>query len=75
MNLIEKIAARFGVQYVAIVWEDTAYIRQARQVAKGVWVVAFNNTRLFPGGRVADSGARWEPLTPKVKKFFDVEVV
>ena len=73
MNLLQKIAALFGVQYVATVWQDTAYVRRAQQVSKGVWVITADNCRIFPGGRIAKTGARWEPLTPKIKKFFDTE--
>lgn len=75
MNFIQTIAATLGVQYVAIVCHEYAFIARASQITKGVWVTPKDGERLLPGGRMAASRGKWLPLTPKVKAFFDVEVV
>ena len=76
MNLLQILAARLrGFDYVLEVWKDSAYIRRVRRVGKYMVLDTSHKTRIFPGGRIATSGAAWEPLTSGAKKFYDLEVI
>lgn len=74
MNLFQKIAALFGAQYVIKVWNDSIYVRRARKIGKR-WCIADTGVILEPQGVIRDHGAKWEPLTPKIERFYKAEVI
>ena len=74
MNLFQKIAALFGAEYVVQVYRESAYVRRVVKLGK-YWVFENDSTRLSPAGRLQGTGATWEPLTKRVRRYFHAEVV
>lgn len=74
MNLFQKIAAWFGAEYVVQVYKDSAYVRRVVKLGK-YWVLDYDHTRLSPAGRLQGTGATWEPLTRRVRRYFHAEVI
>lgn len=74
MNLFQKIAALFGAEYVVQVYKESAYVRRVVKLGK-YWVIDYDHTRLSPAGHIHGSGATWEPLTKRVRRYFHAEVV
>ena len=74
MNLFQKIAALFGAEYVVQVYRESAYVRRVVKLGK-YWVFEPDSTRLSPAGRLQGTGATWEPLTKRVRRYFHAEVV
>ena len=76
MNLLQKLCALFGAQYVVVMYYEEAYIRRVKRLAAGVWVSTHNQQRLKPGGAFQGPlEIRWTPLTKGVEKFYNSEVV
>lgn len=74
MNLFQKfMAAVFGWQYVINVAGSTAEVRRVHRVGR-YWVDSYSDCILQPRGVYADTYRRWEPLTPKIKSFYEQEV-
>lgn len=74
MNIFQKIAALFGAQYVVQVWSDSVSVHRAEKIGNR-WVLADSGTIIKPQGQIKGRGARWEPLTPEVERFFRAEVI
>lgn len=74
MNIFQRIAALFGAEYVVQVYKDYAYVRRVVKLGK-YWVFEYDSTRLSPAGHIHSTGARWEPLTKQVRRYFNAEVV
>jgi len=74
MNTLQKIAALFGAQYVVQVWSDSISVHRVKKVGRR-WAFAENGTTIAPQGKIHGRGAKWEPLTSKVERFYKAEVI
>lgn len=74
MNTFQKIAALFGAQYIIQVWSDSISVHRVKKVGKH-WAIANTGTTIRPRGLINDRGAKWEPLTSKVERFYKAEVL
>lgn len=74
MNIFQKIAALFGAQYIIQVWNDSISVHRAKKVGRH-WAFADCGTIISPRGLINDRGAKWEPLTSEVERFYKAEVL
>ena len=74
MNYMQKLAVLIlKWDYVIEVWSSTIHVHRARKVGN-YWVVC-GSQRIEPGGEFCGSGATWEPLTPRVTRFYYAETL
>lgn len=74
MNPLQKLAVLlFKWDYVVEVWQSSVHVHRARKVGN-YWLIGISQ-RIKPGGGVYGSGSTWEPLTPRVARFYRAETL
>lgn len=74
VNIWQKLMSKlFGFDYVVKVWKSYVFMYRAKKLGRH-WVID-KSTRIYPGGKFEGDGSHWEPLTAKVKRFYDAEVI
>ena len=70
MNLLQRIAALFGRNYVAVVGDVCVSVEAVETVAS-LWIISGSGRRIEPSGRICGRNALWLPLTRGVRKYYN----